>query len=158
MSCAAAVTQPSCSELPKREPRSPAPCSFRRFVTPKNTNVIAISSHYPRPRCASWDKWGIFIGNRKSNHKSLLLLPCITKGFAAVHQLFAALLSLLLSFGHHSAASHPLEASITYDHAKPNPALTFPDRQDLDRTASVPDYAGSACLSCRTMSVSFIAR
>ncbi len=72
--------------------------------------------------------------------------------------LFAALLSVLLSFCHHATASHSLEATNVYDSTKPNPVLSFPNRQDLARTASEPGYAGSACLSCQTTSVSFIAR
>ncbi len=119
---------------------------------------MAVSGHYPCLQCASWDKRGIFIGNRTRHDGPLLLFPCTNKGFATVHQLFAALLSVLLSFCHHSAASHSLVATNVYDNARPNPTLSFPDRQDLARTAAVHGYAGSACLSCRTMSVSFIAR
>ncbi len=83
--------------------------------------------------------------------------PLLLRG-SALHQLFAALVTILLSFCHHSVASRSLVATNTYGNYRPSPALTFPDRQDLARTASAPGYAESTCLSCRTMSVSFITR
>ena len=75
-----------------------------------------------------------------------------------MNQLFAAFVALLLSFCHHSAASRPSEASLVYATPAPSSVLTFPDRQDLARAASDSGYAGSECLSCRTMNASYTVR
>ena len=75
-----------------------------------------------------------------------------------MHLLFTALVSILLSFCHHSAAARPLEATNFYDNVRPSPAFSFPDRHELARPASDSGYAGSACLSCGTTTVSFTAR
>lgn len=88
---------------------------------------------------------------------ALLHFPALPKGFA-VHQLFAAFFTVLLSFCHHSASARPMEASNSYNALRPSPTFSFPARQELARTTSDTGYAGPACLSCGTMSVSFTAR
>ncbi len=75
-----------------------------------------------------------------------------------MHQLFAALFAILISFCHHSPASQTPENTLAYESAKPTPVLSFPAREDLARNTSEASYAGSECLSCQTMTVSYIAR
>ena len=75
-----------------------------------------------------------------------------------MHQLFVTLFAVLLSFAHHSAGSRSMEASVTYNVAKPSRVLSFPGRQQFARTVSYPSYAGSACSSCQLTTTSFSAR
>ena len=75
-----------------------------------------------------------------------------------MHQFLATLLSLLLSFGHHTAPTH---AGATFWAARefsPS-ALSFPDRRALARgTEAEASYATSACVSCSTMTATFTVR
>lgn len=75
-----------------------------------------------------------------------------------MHQLFATLFAVLLSFCHHSAGSRSMEASVRYNVDRPTPVLSFPGRQELARTVSYGGYAGSACSSCQSMNVSYSVR
>ena len=75
-----------------------------------------------------------------------------------MHQLFATLFAVLLSFGHHTAGSRSLEASVSYDTAKPTPVLSFPDRHDRAQGVSYAGYAGSQCSSCQMTNTSFNVR
>ena len=75
-----------------------------------------------------------------------------------MHQLFSALVSIFLSFCHHSAGARPLEATNLYDSTRPASTFSFPDRHELTRNTNESGYAGSACLSCGTMTVSFTTR
>lgn len=75
-----------------------------------------------------------------------------------MHQLLATLFAVLLSFGHHAAGSHPLEANNSYNLARPTPVLSFPGRQDRARNVADASYAGSACNSCQLTRASFSVR
>ena len=66
--------------------------------------------------------------------------------------------AILMAFCHHSALSRSPDATFAYQQSRPTPVLSFPDRGDLARGATEASYAGSACLSCRTMTVSYTAR
>ena len=75
-----------------------------------------------------------------------------------MHQLFSALVTLLLSFCHHSAAARPLEATNLYESARPTSTLSFPDRHESGRPTNDSGYSSTECLSCGTMTVSFTVR
>jgi hypothetical protein len=77
-----------------------------------------------------------------------------------MHQFLVSLFAMLMSLCQHTAISRPVQADVLLQNATPTRALSFPDRRELARTLSdsEPSYAGSACLSCQRMNVSFTAR
>jgi hypothetical protein len=84
------------------------------------------------------------------------------KGVQPMHQLLLILFSFFLSLNHHPS-SRTLQAQDAFQAPQPGSSLYFPDRHELARVAAEPTasdsgYAGSECLSCQRMNVSYSAR
>ncbi len=75
-----------------------------------------------------------------------------------MHQFFVTLVSMLLSCCH-GGITHRAVSTATYADARTGSTMILPDRRALARR--VGDgvyYAGSACVSCRRMEVSYSVR
>ena len=75
-----------------------------------------------------------------------------------MHSLLTALFAMLFSFCHHSTFASSPEADFASGNGRPSPVLSFPGRGELTRGSALASYAGSECLSCGTMNVSFTVR
>ena len=73
-----------------------------------------------------------------------------------MHFFLVSLVSLLLSFCHHSV--HHAPETVAFGSTVPSPTLSFPDRRDLARSSGTTSYAEATCTSCLRMNTTYITR